>query len=239
MPDPRTADAPQPSATALARLLQFGDSLLPIGGFSFSCGLESAIQQRVVTDAHTLAAFTRTAVRQAAAGDGIALVAAHRAAEAGDVDQAARIDRIAFNRKLSDETRTMSLRMGRKLAELGAQVHGRPLVRDWLARIVDGRTPGTHAVALAVDFAAQGLSARHAFAVHRHGVASTILSAALRLMRIGHPQTQAILYAQNADVEESFAVASAARLEDMASYAPLIDILAAVHVKAHVRLFMN
>jgi urease accessory protein len=30
-----------------------------------------------------------------------------------------------------------------------------------------------------------------------------------------------------------------ARLEDMAGFAPLAEILAAVHVKAHVRLFMN
>ncbi len=239
MPDAMATEAPPPSATSLARLLQFGDSLLPVGGFSFSCGLESAIQQRVVTDAATLAEFTRTAVNQAAAGDGIALVAAHRAATAGDLEQAMRVDRMALNRKLSDETRTMSLRMGRKLTELGVQVHGHTMARDWLQRIVDGRTPGTHAIALAVDFAAQGLSAREAFTVHRYGVASTILSAALRLMRIGHPQTQAILYAQNAGADEAWAVASAARLEDMASYAPLIDILAAVHVKAHVRLFMN
>ncbi len=239
MPDARAASPPPPSATALARLLQFGDSMLPVGGFSFSCGLESAVQQRVVTDAPTLAAFTRTAVRQAAAGDGIALIHAHRATEAGDLDEAMRIDRMALNRKLSDETRTMSLRMGRKLTELGVQVHGHPLARDWLARIQDARTPGTHAVGLAVDFAAQGLTARDAFAVHRYGVAATILSAALRLMRIGHPQTQAILYAQNADVEEAYGVAAAARLEDMASYAPLTEILAAVHVKAHVRLFMN
>lgn len=235
MPQPSAA----PSATALAQLLQFGDSMLPVGGFSFSCGLESAVQQRVVSDGATLAEFTRTALRQAASGDGIALVHAHRAAMRGDLDQAARIDRIAYNRKLSGEIRTMTLRMGRKLTELGVQVHGHALVRDWLERIRDGRTPGTHAIGLAIDFAAQGLSARDAFAVHRYGVAATILSAALRLMRIGHPETQAILYAQNAGAEEAYTAAAAASLDDMASYAPLTDILAAVHVKAHVRLFMN
>ena len=67
-------------------LLQFGDSMFPIGGFSFSGGLESAIQKGVVADAATLHAFARTAVEQAARGDGIALICAHRAADAGDVD---------------------------------------------------------------------------------------------------------------------------------------------------------
>jgi urease accessory protein len=76
-----------PSSTALlARMLQFGDSMFPIGGFSFSSGLESAIQKGVVADAITLCAFTRTAVEQAARGDGIALIAAHRTATVGDVD---------------------------------------------------------------------------------------------------------------------------------------------------------
>src|SRR5258705_13843571 len=70
---------------SLARFLQFGDSMFPIGGFSFSCGLESAVQTGVVDDRATLHAFARTALEQAARGDGIALIAAHRAAMGSDV----------------------------------------------------------------------------------------------------------------------------------------------------------
>ena len=105
-------------------MLQFGDSMFPIGGFSFSGGLESAIQKRVVTDTASLLAFTRTAVEQAGRGDGIGLVWAHRAALAGDIDELVRIDARVFARKLSGETRTMSVRMGRKFTELGAHVTG-------------------------------------------------------------------------------------------------------------------
>ena len=111
-------------------MLQFGDSMFPIGGFAFSCGLESAIQEGVVTDAATLRAFTRTAVEQAARGDGIALIAAHRAATAGDVDALVRIDEQVYARKLSDETRTMSVRMGKKFTEMGVEVVGAPLLRS-------------------------------------------------------------------------------------------------------------
>ena len=75
------------TAARLVRMLQFGDSMFPIGGFAFSGGLESAVQQRVVTDAATLFAFARTAVEQAAMGDGIAVVWAHRAGAAGDVEE--------------------------------------------------------------------------------------------------------------------------------------------------------
>jgi len=227
------------TATSLARMLQFGDSMFPVGGFAFSCGLESAVQQRVVTDTTSLLAFARTSVEQANRGDGIGLVCAHRAATEGDVDTLVDIDRLAYARKLSGETRTMSVRMGKKFTEMGATVVGSPLLLDWRERVASGATPGCLPVALAINFAAQGLSARDVFVVHQYGVANAILGAALRLMRVSHVDTQRMLYALNADAETAYRRAAAADLSDMAGFAPLTEILAAVHVKAHVRLFMN
>ena len=227
------------SATFFVRMLQFGDSMFPIGGFSFSGGLESAIQKGVVTDAATLHAFTRTAVEQAERGDGIALIAAHRAATAGDVEALMRIDEQVYVRKLSAEMRTMSVRMGKKLTEMGVQVIGAPLLFTWRECIETSVTPGCFPVALAVNFAVQGLPALGAFAVHQYGVAATTLSAALRLMKISHVETQKILYDLNAGVEAAYERVAAAHLSDMSGYAPLKEILAAVHTKAHVRLFMN
>jgi urease accessory protein len=234
-----TIGPPNSNSGTLARLLQFGDSMFPIGGFSFSCGLESAVQTGVVNDRATLHAFARTALEQAVRGDGIAVVVAHRAAATGDVEALTAIDRRVFARKPSEEMRIMSTRMGRKFTEIGVDVVGAPLIRTWLARIAEGATPGCYPVALAVNFAAQGLSARDAFLVHHYGVATAILGAALRLMRLSHVDTQAILYDLNAGVDAAYETAAAARLSDMSGFAPLSDILAAVHTKAHVRLFMN
>ena len=226
-------------AVHLARMLQFGDSVFPIGGFAFSGGLESAIQKRIVTDTATLLAFTRTAVEQANRGDGIGLICAHRAALADDVEQLVRIDERIYARKLSGETRAMSVRMGKKFAEMGAQVTASAPMLVWRNRVAAGATPGCYPVALAVNFAAQGLTARDAFVVHQYGVVATMLGAALRLMRVSHVDTQQMLYTLNADVEDAYQQAAAAGLSDMAGFAPLAEILAAVHVKAHVRLFMN
>ncbi len=227
------------TASRLVRMLQFGDSMFPIGGFAFSGGLESAIQKRVVTDADTLHAYARTAVEQAALGDGIGLVWAHRAAAAGDVAELVRIDERVYARKLSGETRTMSVRMGKKFTEMGAEVIGAPLLKAWRERIDAGATPGCYPVALGVNFAVQGMPAREAFVVHQYGVAAMILSAALRLMKISHVDTQRMLYQLNAGADTAYEIATVARLSDMAGFAPLTEILAAAHVKAHVRLFMS
>jgi urease accessory protein len=227
------------NAAFLSRMLQFGDSMFPIGAFAFSSGLESAIQEGVVTNAATLRAFARTALEQTARGDCIALIAAQRAATVGDVDTLARIDAQVYARKLSDEARTMSVRIGKKFTEMGVEVVGAPLLHTWRECIEKSVTPGCYPIALAINFAVQDLPSSHALVVHQYGVATTILSAALRLMKISHIETQKILYELAGQAAEAYEAAAAARLSDMAGFAPLTEILAAVHTRAHVRLFMN
>jgi urease accessory protein len=220
-------------------LLQFGDSLLPIGSFSFSNALESAVQQGVVGDAATLGEFVTASAHRAATSDGIALLEAHRAACEPDIERITRADRAVFERKLGEETRTMTVRMGRKLAEVATAAVPGPLLGLWLSRVRDGSTPGTHPVGLGVLFAELGSPEQDAFAVHQYGVAMTTLSAALRLMRIDHRQIQAILYAVDETVAGDYAEVRGASLSDMAGFTPMADVLAAIHVRSHVRMFMN
>ena len=233
-----------PSAIAwpparILRVLQFGDSMLPVGAFAFSAGLETAIAEGVVTDADSLRAFTRTALEQSVRGDAVGLLCAHRAAREDDIAELRHIDAELYARKLSGETRAMSVRMGKKLNELGAAIIEAPLLQRWREEIARGATPGCYPVALGINFAAQGLPARDAFAVHQYGVAAMILSAALRLMRIDHIETQRILYGLNTQVDADYEEAAATPLADMAGFAPVMEILAAAHVKAKVRLFMS
>jgi urease accessory protein len=220
-------------------LLQFGDSLLPVGSFSFSNALEAAVQEGVVRDATTLTEFVRTATRRAATSDGIALLHSCRAACANDLDQITRADHAVLDRKLGEEMRTMTVRMGRKLAEVAETTCQAPVLSRWLGRVRDGLTPGTYPVGLGVLMAELGSPEEDAFAIHQYGVATTTLGAALRLMRLDHHQAQAILYAVNADVEGYYASIRDAGLADMASFAPMADVLGAIHVKSRVRMFMS
>ena len=233
---------PRDAAPGISRLmdaLQFGDSLLPTGSFSASNGLESAVQQHIVHDRDTLAEFVVTAARRSAATDGIALLEAHRGACASDLDRTKAADHAIFNRKISEEMRTMTVRVGRKLAELGTSVVPAPMLRRWLAEVRARRTPGTQPAALGVLFADLGSPEGDAFAVLQYGVAMTTLSAALRLMRIEPRQAQAILRQVIAEAQELYAGVKCASLADMAGFAPMSDVLTAMHVRAYVRLFAN
>lgn len=224
----------------LIQVLQFSDSLLPVGAFSFSNVLESAIQQQQVTDSKTLHEFVLTATHQAATGDGIAVLEAYRGTLARNTTRIIQADRAVFQRKFNEEIRLMTVRMGRKLGETAAAVIPDPSqLLVWLENISAGSTPGTYPVGQAILFAALGLPEYAAFATHQYGVASMILGAALRLMKISHLETQKILFAVNTMTEARFQHSKSLSLHDMATFAPVTDILAATHVRAGVRLFMN
>ena len=134
----------------------------------------------------------------------------------------------------------MSVRMGKKFMEMSAQMIGAPLLLQMarLHRIV--RHSWMLSGGAGGEFRGDKVCpALGAFVVHQYGVAATILGAGLRLMRISHVDTQKILYELNGRTASAYEDAAAARLSDMSGYAPLTDILAAVHTKSHVRLFMN
>jgi urease accessory protein len=227
------------SLTDRMRLLQFGDSVLPVGSFSFSNGVEAAIQQSVVHNLTTLQEFVGVAVHQAATSDGIALLEAHRASRVGDMSRIVGADKAVFIRKLNEEMRTMTTRMGRKLGEMAVHILPTPLIEEWLGQVQQHEAPGTYPVALGLLFAGLNQPEEHAFAAHQYGVATMMLSAALRLMKLNYLDSQAILFAINEMAEEAYQRASLASLEDMATFAPSLDVLAAIHVRSHVRMFMN
>ncbi len=228
-----------PSILETMRILQFGDSVLPVGAFSFSNGIESAVQQGVVSDVASLRQFVRTAAIQAGTSDGVALLEAFRASARDDQARIERADHAVFIRKLNEEMRTMTVRMGQKLAELATAVMPSNQVSAWLAAIKAGTTPGTYPVGQALVFSALGLSERETFAAHQYGVASMMVSSALRLMKLNYLDAQSILFEVNGEAEKTYDRVADAGLDDMATFAPTLDVLAALHVRSKIRMFMN
>ncbi|MEI6623357.1 MAG: urease accessory UreF family protein, partial [Actinomycetes bacterium] len=164
---------------------------------------------------------------------------AHRSASNTDLDGVFAADQAVYNRKLSEETRNMSVSTGLKLAELTLPMVPSKVLQDWRDAIAAGHTPGTYPVGLGVVFAGIGASEAEAFAVHLHGTTALMLNAALRLMRVDHNHTQQLLFELNSTIDDDYAEVAGDALDAMASFAPVADILASIHVGAHIRMFMN
>ena len=255
---------------SLARLMQFGDSMLPTGAFAFSSALEAAVQKGVVHDVPTLQQYVVSSLRQASTGDAVGLehslrrLCADPVSIGGEVSDAAlarlrTIDLALYRRKLPEEFREMMTRTGRKLAELSAGITRSPLADRWMRQLRMGSSPGSYPVSLAVLFASSAFSHRplrhaensedgeaekdalsqEALTVYFFGVASGLLSASLRLMRVSHYEVQGILFRVSELFPELCALAQETPLSRMTGYAPMTDILAAVHSQGRVRLFMS
>ncbi|MCJ8141754.1 urease accessory protein UreF [Ancylobacter sp. A5.8] len=223
----------------LARLLQFSDSTLPIGSFAFSNGLESALQTGVVSDPESLLKYVDLILRQTARMDGIALLHAHRAALAGDYETILEADSELFCRRVGEEQQLMLTRVGKKFAELVLKIMPSPTLERWLGDIKANATPGCLPIGQALALAHMGVDEVEAFVMHQYGIASMILSAALRLMRIDHVDTQRILFTAQGRVEGDYLAVRDFSLDEMASFAPVFDVLVAHHTTTHLRLFMN
>lgn len=240
----------QPNATGQAvvnpsrlvsvmRLLQFSDSYFPVGSFAFSNGLESAVQTGVVSNKADLQEFVDLALQQAASMDGVALLHAYRAWQEGNYQKVVQADQALWARRVGEEQQLMLARMGKKLAELSLKLSDFVGTKQWLADINAGKTPGCYPIAQALTLAELNAGEEEAFAVHQYGVASMILSAALRLMRIDHLDTQSILFDTQERVYNDYLIARDRTLNDMSVFAPVFDVLVAHHTKTRVRLFMN
>ena len=232
----------------LARMLQFGDSMLPIGTFAFSGGVESAVQAGIVKDAASLSEFTHTALVQASRGDAVGVAWAARAALRGSPEGLVQVDREIWRRKSGEEARIMTQRTGKKLAEMALELTHSETIAAWLESVRRGETPGTHPVAMALLLTAAGLAAGHSaeeraldpvLTVFLYGVMMTTLNASLRLMRITHIDVQRIAYGMLSSFPAWIGQSRELSLEQMTTFAPMTDILGSLHTRAHVRLFMN
>lgn len=225
--------------TRLMHLLEFSDSAFPVGTFSFSNGLESAAFEGIVHDAPTLEQYTRSAWEQVMFCDAIAALQAFRAAAREDYAGIREADRQVFLCKMNTEARQMLTRMGKKMAEIGVRIGGFPWMERWLEDIRTRQVAGTYPVTQALYFQQNGATEQELFAAVEYGTVNLILNAALRCVKVSHYETQDILYRLCAEAGEHYEAVKELTFEDMRAFVPEMDILASIHEKGRMRMFMN
>lgn len=221
------------------RLLQFTDSAFPVGTFSFSNGLETASFEAIVKDAKTLESFARSQSHQAAFSDGVAAILSHKAFLKKDYEHCLEIDKYLYRFKMNDEARQMATRMGKKLTELAVKLYDDLFIKKWLDDIISGIIPGMYPVAQGIVFALAGIDEKDLFCSHQYGVINMVLGAALRCVKVSHYDTQKILEKLSEETESLYEAANKMELKDMNAFYPELDILASLHEKGKMRMFMN
>lgn len=221
----------------LLRLLQLSSSLCPIGAFAYSQGLESAIEQGWVRSEDELARWLDGVGSHALARLDLPLLArAHGAWTRGDADGARRIgELLASNREsreLYEQDQQLGLSLARLLVNLG--VSG----ADGLLAVGE-HTRISYVTAYALGAARFGISALAA----AHGFAFTWaeqqVSAASRLIPLGHMASQRALSAVLGSVPSWVEIGLGLEEQQIGSSTPALSMAAAWHETQYTRLFRS
>ena len=223
-----------PDASPL-QLFAWLSPAFPVGAFAYSHGLESAVDEGLVHDADSVAAWLGDLLRHGSARQDAALAAeAWRLAPAGDAAALAELNDLALALAPSRERRLETGGTGRAFADAirGAwsEAHCSALPRgeDIAYPVAFGAAAGTAGLPLAASLEALAL-----------GFVGNLVSAAVRLGPIGQTDGQRVTAALLPEARRLGAVAAGSTLDDLGACALRSDIAALRHETLYSRLFRS
>ncbi len=211
-------------ADAVLTLAQWFSPSFPIGAFSYSHGLETAIADGHVTDAATVEAWIADVLQVGAGRNDVILMAASFAAEA---DELAELDELARALAPSQERLLEAVQQGEAFARTIRDVWGHP-VPDAVLPVVVGAAA-----------AAQGLPLSLTAETYLHSFAANLVSAAIRLVPLGQTEGQAVLLRLKPLIAEVAQAAQTASLDDLGAATFAADISAMRHETQYARIFRS
>ena len=225
-------------AQRLARLLAWLSPAYPIGAFSYSHGLEMAVEDGAVTKRAELVDYVETALRYGAgAVDAGLLALAWRAADSGVDAMLDEVTELGAAWRGTVELALEATQPGAAFASVTNSAWPEPRFGAFAAR-----HPGrlTHAVVFGAAAAFHGVALREACFGWLNAFAANIVSAGVRLVPLGQTDgqiaTAALLPAVEAATRAALDVTDA---DALGSASPMLDLFSMRHETQYTRLFRS
>jgi len=233
MPDAATG---MTDKTGLLQLMSWLSPAFPIGSFSYSHGLEQAVETGLLTNLAGVTGWISTILRHGGAWvDAVLFCEAHRAIRANDPDRLASVAELAGAWRGTAETAPESRAQGRAfVTALTACWPGAEQDR-WLACL---KNP-SYAIAVAVAAATAGIEEEAALTAFLHAVAANLVSAAVRLIPLGQTDGQRAVRALAQLIPEVALAARSAALDTLGTATPMVDWVSMRHETQYTRLFRS
>ncbi len=227
------------SSAALIRLLAWLSPSFPVGAFSYSHGLEWAIEDGTVRTPADLEAWLGDILNHGAGrNDAILFVHAYAAGSLADAAAVAAIAELAAALQPSKERRLEACAQG--AAFLSAVAASWPNARFAALKESLDRAPAIpYPVAVAAATATHEIPLRPALVAYLNGLAANIVSAGVRAIPIGQTDGQRIIAGLAPLVEDLAGAALASSLDDLGGAAIRADIASMKHETQYTRLFRS
>jgi len=222
--------------TSLIQLMWLASPALPIGGFSYSEGLEAAVDTARVTTESEAAAWLLDQLELSLARCDLAVLAqaipAWRAADAGRI---AELNAWVLQTRESSELRAQTEQMGRSLLEW-LRNHTTASATQ-IALLADLQP--TYPLAFALAASATGAPVRDCLLACAFGWAENMVQAAIKSVPLGQSAGQRILSALSAQIPAAVDHALSLPDEERQAFSPMLAILSAQHEVQYSRLFRS
>ena len=224
------------SSPTLARLMIWLSPAYPVGGYSYSHGLEWIVEAGKVRDAATLGAWIEDVLAHGAGrSDVIFLAEAWRALAVGDMAALEQAAELAAALAPSAERRLETMAQG--TAFLAATLAAWPKA-ELAALAAEGREVA-YPIAVGAAAAAHGLPLVETAQAFAQAFAANLVSAGVRLIPLGQSDGLRVLARLEPLIPRVVAAALACTLDDIGGAAIAADIASMRHETQYTRLFRS
>jgi urease accessory protein len=245
---------------ALFQLLAWSSPGYPTGAFSYSHGLEWAVEAGDVTNLQTLLAYVTAVVSRGGGWIDVVLFA-HTWRAVSDMARLDEPGRTGASSTPSAEIRRQADAQLDALSELASAFRGSAETalesrqqgaafldvtrKAWPHPTLDAfaqrhkSVPIAHCVAVAIACAAHGVALTPSLHSYLHAVAANLVSAGARLIPLGQTQAQIAIARLSATLAEVVERALTTSLDDLGTSAPSIEVCSLRHETQYTRLFRS
>jgi urease accessory protein len=233
-----TTDTISPSG--VYRLAVWLSPAFPVGAYTYSSGIEQAVERGLVTDADSLFDWVAAMLR---VGQGRIDADLFRDAYAAlrDADEAglAAVAELADAMRGTAELALESAAQGEAFLTAVRAAWPEPRLARFAEQLAAMRRKPAYAVAVGATTAAHGVPLGDALVAFLHAVAANLVSAGLRLIPLGQTDGQRV----TARLEAVAVAAAAAALQrapaDIGAATPMVDWTSMQHETQYTRLFRS
>jgi urease accessory protein len=222
---------------ALYRLMTWLSPSFPVGAFSYSSGLEWAVEAGDIVDAASLRDWLAAMLTDGSGFcDAVFLAHSHRAASVGDEAGLREVSELAAAFVPSRERHLETLAQGRAFIDIARAA--------WSGEGLD-RSLACCGAAIAYPVAVGLVSAAHMISLpltlhgFLHALTSNWISAGARLVPLGQTECQRVLAALEPAADATAARALVASLDDLGSATFRADLASLCHETQYTRLFRS
>lgn len=224
----------------LMRLMTWLSPSFPVGSYTYSHGLEFAVEDGLVTSGTSLQNWSEGALLFGAGRtDGAFFCEAWKRANDHDIQGLKFLNVYCLAMRPTTELALESEAQGRAFLTIVQELSPSESLTHLIQQLKEDKEIASYPVIVGAVAAFEGIACEPALVAYMHAFAANLVSAGVRLVPLGQTAGQKALMGLELSVKEAVQTALHTEFEDIGSCAPVIDWTSMQHETQYTRLFRS